>query len=236
MEAFAKHEQHLEDIEQLKSQQQYEAMQKAFEQRKDNKDEEVQVYQHKANRAAGIAVVKAISKQTKKRKEQINLIERLTTSQTELSIMDYSICCSNERYKSSEIAFACLLNSLQVLFCNSPSNFGILELKAFFIATYYGVSSKQCLSEETERIKLLRGIILDAHIICFGCSLENIAKEWMLKLESAATALSSPSTAEKREQHVEGSINDVSNDSPHQESHHYRRKDDRTDTPISVQF
>ena len=71
MEAFAKHEQHLEDIEQLKSQQQYEAMQKAFDQRKDNKDEEVQVYQHKANRAAGIAVVKAISKQTKKEASRV---------------------------------------------------------------------------------------------------------------------------------------------------------------------
>jgi hypothetical protein len=177
-----------------------------------------------------------LSRKSSLRKEQIDLIERLTTSQTELSIMDYSICCSNERYKASEIAFACLLNSLQALFCISSSNCGILELKAFFIATYCGFSSKQCLSVEMEHIKLLRAKIADAHMICFGCSLENIAKEWLLKLESAAAALPSPSTAAKREQHVEGSINDVSNDSPHQESHHYRRKDDRTDTPISVQF
>ena len=54
MEAFAKHEQHLEDIEQQKSQQQYEAMKMAFERQNDIKDEEVQVYQHKASRAAGI--------------------------------------------------------------------------------------------------------------------------------------------------------------------------------------
>ena len=46
-------------------------MKKAFERQNDIKDEEVQVYQHKASRAAGIAVVKAISKQTRKEASRV---------------------------------------------------------------------------------------------------------------------------------------------------------------------
>ena len=104
------------------------------------------------------------------------VLERLVVELTELCTMDSSITCSSELYKASEIGFACLLNSLEVIL--DEKHCGSAETASFFKEKLLEKTSLPYSRFDKNRIQLLRSKIDRVFWVANRCSLKSYATEW----------------------------------------------------------
>jgi hypothetical protein len=92
--------------------------------------------------------------------------------------MDSSITCSSELYNASEIGFACLLNSLEVIL--DEKHLRNAEIAPLTIEKLVEKTPLLCSRLDKSRIQLLRSKIDRVFWVANRCSLKSYATEWSM--------------------------------------------------------
>lgn len=109
-------------------------------------------------------------------KETFDIFERLVVEQAELCTMDSSISCSNYLYKASEVGFACLLNSLEVIL--DETHLRSSDRASSFKEKLFQEISLLSSRFDQNRIQSLRSKVDRLFWAANDCSLKSCATEW----------------------------------------------------------
>lgn len=111
-------------------------------------------------------------------KDTFDIFERLVVEQAELCTMDSAISCSNYLYKASEVGFACLQNSLEVIL--DEIHLRTSERSSSFKEKLLQEISLLSSRFDQNRIQSLRSKIDSLFWAANRCSLKSCAIEWSM--------------------------------------------------------